>query len=64
MMKDVVRALETGQLGVVSLLAFVLAFVLILIWVFTLSKRKRDEAKQLPLDDDEDVIRIDREDQP
>jgi cbb3-type cytochrome oxidase subunit 3 len=52
MMKDVVRALETGALAQVGLLAFVLAFVIVVVWAFTMSRRSRDAAKRLPLDED------------
>ncbi|HEX7071804.1 MAG TPA: CcoQ/FixQ family Cbb3-type cytochrome c oxidase assembly chaperone [Rhodothermales bacterium] len=52
MMKDVVRAIETGALAEVGLLAFVVAFVIVVVWAFTMSKRMRDAAKQLPLDED------------
>ena len=53
MMKEAVRALETGGLAQVGLVAFVVAFVLILIYTFTISKGKREEAKQIPLEDDD-----------
>lgn len=52
MMKEAVRALETGSLAQVGLIAFFVAFVLILIYTFTISKRSRDEAKSMPLSDD------------
>ena len=51
MMKEVVRALQTGSLGEVALVAFVAAFLLVVIYTFTLSKKRRDHAKNLPLDD-------------
>jgi cbb3-type cytochrome oxidase subunit 3 len=51
MMKDVIRALETGALAEVALIAFFLAFTLVLIYTFTLPRRARDEAKQLPFHD-------------
>jgi cbb3-type cytochrome oxidase subunit 3 len=53
MMKEVLRALETGILAQIGLIAFLVAFVLILIYVFTLPRRKREHSKQIPLDDGE-----------
>ncbi|MDZ4701090.1 MAG: hypothetical protein SH809_15380 [Rhodothermales bacterium] len=53
MMKEAVRALETGALAEVGLIAFVLAFTLILVWTFTLSGRFRDAAKHMPLNEAE-----------
>ena len=52
MWKDAVRVLETGQLGQVGLVAFVVAFVLVLVYVATLSKRHVADAARLPLDDE------------
>ncbi len=52
MMKEAVRALETGPLAEIGVIAFTLAFVLIVIYAFTLSKSDRDRAKQMPLEDD------------
>ena len=52
MMKEVVRALDSGVLAQVGLIAFVIAFVLVVIWAFTMSKKSREAAKQLPLDED------------
>jgi cbb3-type cytochrome oxidase subunit 3 len=53
MMKEVVRAFQNITLGEIGLVAFVLAFVLIVIYALTLNKSTRDEAKQIPLLDDE-----------
>ena len=55
MWKDTVRALETGSWGEVALVAFVVAFVCVVVYALTLPKRKRDALKQLPLDDDAEV---------
>lgn len=51
MMKEVVRALQTGALAEVALVAFAVAFLMVVIYTFTLSKKHRDHAKSLPLDD-------------
>lgn len=52
MWKDALRALETGALGEIGLVAFVVAFVLVVVYAMTLSKGHRDHLKNLPLDDD------------
>lgn len=51
MWKDVFRAAETGILAEIGLIAFIVTFVVILIRVFTLSKKQRDHAKNIPLDE-------------
>ena len=53
MMKEVVRALETGMLAEIGLIAFVVAFVLIFVRVVLMSKQERDDAKGMPLADEE-----------
>ena len=53
MMKEAVRALETGSLAEVGLVAFVAAFVLIVLYAFTLSRQRREDAKHMPLQDDD-----------
>ncbi|HLT46148.1 MAG TPA: hypothetical protein VK002_02870 [Rubricoccaceae bacterium] len=55
MMQEVVRALETGGLAEVGLVAFVLAFALVVLYALTLSKKKRDAAKRLPFDEAEEL---------
>ncbi|MGA7304379.1 MAG: cbb3-type cytochrome c oxidase subunit 3 [Rhodothermales bacterium] len=51
MWKDVFRALETGMLAQIGLVAFIVTFIVILIRVFTISKKERDHAKNIPLDE-------------
>lgn len=51
MWKDVFRALETGMLAQIGLIAFIVTFIVILIRVFTISKKERDHAKNIPLDE-------------
>jgi cbb3-type cytochrome oxidase subunit 3 len=51
MWKDVFRAMDTGFLAEIGLIAFIVTFVLILIRVFTLPKKERDHAKNIPLDE-------------
>jgi cbb3-type cytochrome oxidase subunit 3 len=53
MMKEVIRAFETGIIPEIGLLAFFLAFVLIVVRAFMLKRGQRDEYKNMPLDDDE-----------
>ena len=51
MWKETVRALQTGALAEVAVVAFVVAFVLVVAYAFTMSKSKRDAMKRQPLDD-------------
>ena len=51
MWKETVRALQTGALAEVAVVAFVVAFVLVVAYALTLSKRTREEIKRQPLDD-------------
>ncbi|GAB5535062.1 MAG: hypothetical protein Rubg2KO_13110 [Rubricoccaceae bacterium] len=51
MWKETVRALQTGALAEVAVVAFVVAFVLVCAYAFTMSKRQRDELKNQPLND-------------
>lgn len=55
MWKDAVRALETGALSEVGLVAFFIAFVLIVIYALTLPKRECESALNVPLDDADSV---------
>ena len=55
MWKETVRALQTGALAEVAVVAFVVAFVLVVIYAFTMSKAKREELKNQPLDDAPEV---------
>lgn len=52
MWKDTVRALQTGALAEVAVVAFVVAFVLVVAYALTMSKRQREDLKQQPLADD------------
>ena len=51
MFKDAVRALDVGTLPQVGLVAFFVAFLLVLAYVAWLPKRDRTAYKHLPLDD-------------
>jgi cbb3-type cytochrome oxidase subunit 3 len=54
-MKELVRALETGSMAQIGLLAFFVAFLFIIAYAVTRSKAQREDAKNLPLEDDEYV---------
>jgi len=51
MWKETVRALQTGALAEVAVIAFMVAFALVCAYAFTMSKRQRDEIKNQPLND-------------
>ena len=51
MWKETVRALQTGAAAEVAVVAFVVAFVLVVAYALTLKKSTRDEIKRQPLDD-------------
>lgn len=51
MWKETVQALQTGAAAEVAVVAFVVAFLLVVAYALTLSKRTREEIKNLPLDD-------------
>ncbi len=51
MWKETVRALQTGALAEVAVVAFVVAFGLVVAYALTMSKKKREEIKRQPLDD-------------
>ena len=51
MMKEVVRALETGMLPQIALFTFLVAFLLIVIWAMRLPASARTSFKHLPLND-------------
>ncbi len=55
MMKEVLRSIDPGLLPFIGLLAFVLAFALIITRVVVMSKKQRDDLKNLPLDEPEDL---------
>ena len=55
MWKDAVRALETGTLAEIGLVAFFIAFLLIVAYALMLPKRDCEDALNMPLDDGESV---------
>lgn len=56
MIRDLLGSIDTGVLGQIGLIAFMVAFGAILVYVFTLRKEDREAAKQLPLNDDEEIV--------
>ncbi len=50
--KDILRSLETGPLAEIGLLAFFIAFILILLYVYWMPKDFREHARHMPLEDD------------
>ena len=55
MMKEVFRDLDAGLWPIIGLLAFFVAFLLILARVLLMKKREREEAKQIPLEDPTEI---------
>lgn len=51
MWKETVRALQTGAAAEVAVVAFVVAFLCVVAYAFTMSKRTREQIKRQPLDD-------------
>ena len=51
MIKEVVRAMETGSFAYIGLFAFIFAFVMIIARVLIMKKAEREENKNLPLDE-------------
>lgn len=56
MMKEVVRALDSGLLPIIGLIAFGVAFIAIVAWAMTMKKEDRDAAKQQPLQEPAPVV--------
>ena len=51
MWKETVRALQTGSLAEVAVVAFVVAFGLVVAYALTMRKPLRESLKRQPLDD-------------
>ena len=58
MIRDILGGIDTGILAQVGLLAFVVAFLAIVVYAFSLKKKRRDEAKEIPLKDEEHELNI------
>ena len=59
MFKEVVRALDSGVFPIIGLIAFAVAFTVIVIWALTMKKEDRDAAKNQPLHDADQALRND-----
>ena len=64
MWKETVRALQTGAFAEVAVVAFVVAFLCVVAYAFTMSKRTREEIKRQPLDDAPEFFPRDSPDRP
>ena len=53
MFKEVLRSVDTGVLGIIGLVAFFVAFLLIVVRVMTMKRSEREDAKQIPLGEDD-----------
>ena len=62
MWKETLRALQTGALAEIAVVAFVVAFVLVVAYALTMSKRQREHIKNLPLDDAPETFPFRRDD--
>ena len=56
MMKEAVRALETGLLAEIGLVAFLVAFVLIVIYAMTMKKQTREDMKNMPINEPDEFV--------
>jgi len=52
MFKGVLRDIDTGILGIIGLIAFFVAFLLIVVRVMTMKKSERQKHKNIPLEDE------------
>ncbi len=48
--------MESGILPEIGLIAFLVAFTLIVIWALTMKKNQRETAKNMPLDDPDRIV--------
>ena len=64
MWKETIRALQTGAAAEIAVVAFVIAFVCVVAYAFTLSKGTRETIKRLPLDDAPEFYPRDLDDRP
>ena len=56
-MKDVIRDIASGNLPLIGIIAFLTAFVLILVRVALMSKKEINHVERLPLQDDLEILR-------
>jgi cbb3-type cytochrome oxidase subunit 3 len=56
MVRDILAGIETGALAQIGLLAFVAAFVAVLVYALTLRKETVSEVENLPLLDPDELV--------
>jgi hypothetical protein len=56
MLKEVIRSIDSGIFPIIGLIAFIVAFVAILIRVMTMKKEDREAAKQQPLKEADELL--------
>ncbi|MEJ2614752.1 MAG: cbb3-type cytochrome c oxidase subunit 3 [Ignavibacteriaceae bacterium] len=57
MYKEVLQSIEgIGIYPIISMIVFVIFFVIVLIWYFKADKKYLNKMSNLPLDDDEKII--------
>ena len=56
MLKEVIRSIDSGILPLIGLFAFLIAFVVMVVWAFSMRKEDRDAAKQQPLKDANEAL--------
>ena len=49
MLKEVIRSIDSGWLPLIGLLCFLIAFIVVVVWAFSMKKEDRVAAKQQPL---------------
>ncbi len=56
MLKEVIRSIDSGVLPLIGLFAFAIAFVVMVVWAFSMKKDARNAAKQQPLEEAKEAL--------
>lgn len=64
MVKEALHSLQTGALAEIGLIAFFVAFVLVTARAFLMSRGAREAAKQMPLDEQDEINHLPYRAQP
>ena len=56
MLKEVIRSIDSGILPLIGLFAFLIAFVVMVVWAFSMKKEARNAAKHQPLEDAKEAL--------
>ena len=56
MLKEVIRSIDSGILPLIGLFAFLIAFVVMVVWAFSMKKEARKAAKHQPLEDAKEAL--------